>query len=122
MTRSTVRLPDAATSLRRALLAVAAAAFVAALLFLPGRALATSRTAADEPQYLLTAISLAEDHSLDIADQLSAARWRDFAGYDLPRQTEPTPDGREISPHDPGLPVLLALPVDAAGWVGAKVL
>jgi hypothetical protein len=112
----------AGRSMRRPLAAVALAAFVAALAFLPARALVGSRTSADEPQYLLTAVSLAEDHDLDIADELSAARWRDFAGHDLPRQTEPTPAGREISPHDPGLPVLLALPVHAAGWVGAKVL
>jgi len=107
--------------LRRSLVAVALAAFVASLAFLPAHALQTSRTAADEPQYLLTAISLAEDHSLDLADELSAARWRDFAGHDLPRQTEPTPEGREISPHDPGLPLLLAVPVAVGGWVGAKV-
>jgi hypothetical protein len=121
MPTSTAGLPSG-PSLRPALLAVGVAAFVAALAFLPGRALVGSRTAADEPQYLLTAISLVEDHSLDIADELSAARWRDFAGHDLPRQTEPTADGREISPHDPGLPVLLALPVHATGWAGAKVL
>jgi hypothetical protein len=108
--------------LHRQLAAVTLAAFLAALAFLPARALVGSRTAADEPQYLLTAISLAEDHDLDIADELSAARWRDFAGHDLSRQTEPTPAGREISPHDPGLPVLLALPVHIAGWAGAKVL
>jgi hypothetical protein len=108
--------------LRRHLAAVALAAFLAALALLPARALVGSRTAADEPQYLLTAISLAEDHSLDIADELSAARWREFAGRDLPRQTEPTPAGREISPHDLGLAVLLALPVRVGGWAGAKVL
>jgi hypothetical protein len=108
--------------LRRPLIAVALAAFLASLAFLPAHALETSRTAADEPQYLLTAISLAEDHSLDLADELSAARWRDFAGHDLPRQTEPTPEGREISPHDPGLPLLLAAPVAVGGWIGAKVV
>lgn len=121
MAASTAHRP-AAASLRRQLVAVGLAAFVAALAFLPARALVGSRTAADEPQYLLTGISLAEDHSLDIADELSAARWRDFAGHDLPRQTEPTPAGREISPHDPGLSLLLALPVHVAGWAGAKVL
>jgi hypothetical protein len=114
--------PTATSRLRSALLAVGVAAFLASLAFSPAEALRTSRTAADEPQYLLTAISLVEDHSLDLADELSAARWRDFAGRDLPRQTQPTPDGREISPHDPGLPVLLAVPVEIAGWVGAKVL
>jgi hypothetical protein len=113
--------PAAGGRLALSMVAVAVAAFVAALLFVPAEALVSSRTAADEPQYLLTSISLAEDHSLDIADELSAARWREFAGHDLPRQTEPTRDGREISPHDPGLPALLAAPVAIGGWVGAKV-
>ncbi len=113
---------DAADRLGGRLVAVAVAAFLASLAFLPAHALETSRTAADEPQYLLTAISLAEDHSLDLADELAAARWRDFAGHDLPRQTEPTPEGREISPHDPGLPLLLAAPVAVGGWIGAKVV
>src|SRR6185436_3881811 len=110
-----VGAPAGGDRLGAALVAVALAAFLASLAFLPAHALETSRTAADEPQYLLTAISLAEDHSLDLADELSAARWRDFAGHDLPRQTEPTPEGREISPHDPGLPVLLAVPVAVGG-------
>ena len=79
-----------------------------------------ARTTADEPQYLLTAISLAEDADLDIADELAAGRWRDFHAAALPRQTEPRDDGREISPHDPGLPVLLAVPVAIGGWAGAK--
>ena len=35
-------------------------------------------TTADEPQYLLTAISLAEDGDLDIADELAEGRWRPF--------------------------------------------
>jgi hypothetical protein len=108
-------------SLRQTMLAVGLVGLVAALAFLPARALRGARTAADEPQYLLTSISLAEDHDLDLADELAAARWRDFAGRDLPRQTEPTADGREISPHDPGLPALLALPVAVGGWMGAKV-
>ena len=34
-------------------------------------------------------------------------------------QTEVGGDGRQISPHDPLLPVLLAVPV-ASGWAGAK--
>jgi hypothetical protein len=109
-------------SLRAVLAVTALGAGLAALAFLPGRGLLSGRTAADEPQYLLTAISLFEDRDLDLADELSAARWRDFHADDLPRQTQPTAEGREISPHDPGLPVLLAVPVGVAGWAGAKVV
>jgi hypothetical protein len=78
-------------------------------------------TTADEPQYLLTAISLAEDRDLDIADELAAGRWRAFHALPLPEQTEPLASGRRLSPHDPLLPLLLAAPVAAGGWVGAKL-
>jgi hypothetical protein len=81
----------------------------------------TTRTTADEPQYLLTAISLAEDRDLDIADELADGRWRSFHALALPEQTEPLADGRRLSPHDPLLPLLLAGPVAAGGWVGAKL-
>jgi hypothetical protein len=101
-------------------LAVAALATAWALVALPARATYGARTTADEPQYLLSALSLWEDRNLDIADELAAERWRDFHGARLPVQTEPLADGREISPHDPLLPVLLAVPVGLAGWAGAK--
>lgn len=87
---------------------------------IPARATPGARTTADEPQYLLTAISLAEDRSLDIADELAAERWRTFHADELPVQTEATADGRALSPHDPLLPVLLAVPVAAGGATGAK--
>jgi uncharacterized membrane protein len=80
-----------------------------------------TRTTADEPQYLLTAISLAEDGDLDIADELAEGRWRPFHALPLPTQTEQLPGGRRLSPHDPLLPLLLAGPVAAGGWVGAKL-
>src|SRR3712207_9364480 len=75
---------------------------------------------ADEPQYLLTAISLATDGDLDIADELADGRWRPFHALPLPTQTEPLADGRRLSPHNPLLPLLLAGPVAAGGWVVAK--
>jgi hypothetical protein len=80
-----------------------------------------TRTTADEPQYLLTAISLATDHDLDVADELAEGRWRAFHALPLPIQTEPLAGGRQLSPHDPLLPLLLAGPVALGGWVGAKL-
>ena len=71
-----------------------------------------TQTTADEPQYLLTAISLATDRDLDIADELAGGRWRPFHAL---------PGGRRLSPHDPLLPLLLAAPVAVGGWVGAKL-
>ena len=76
----------------------------------------------DEPQYLLTAISLWEDRSLDIDDELDDERWRTFHQAQLPQQTQPQPDGSQIAPHDPLLSLLLALPYRLCGVTGARWL
>ena len=85
------------------------------------RATHGAQTTADEPHYLLTAISLAEDGNLDVADELQAREWRAFHAVTLPVQEQVLPDGRQLAPHDPLLPALLAVPVALGGWVGAKV-
>jgi hypothetical protein len=103
------------------MLVVGVLAFLAAAAGILVPAAHETRTTADEPQYLLTAISLAEDGDLDIADELADGRWRPFHALPLPEQTEPLAGGRRLSPHDPLLPLLLAGPVAAAGWVGAKL-
>jgi hypothetical protein len=107
-------------SLSRACVTVGLLATLWALVALPARATYGARTTADEPQYLLSALSIWEDGDLDISDELAAERWRDFHEAQLPVQTEPLADGREVSPHDPLLPVLLAVPIGVAGWAGAK--
>ena len=103
------------------MLVVGVLAFLAAAAGILVPAAHETRTTADEPQYLLTAISLAEDGDLDIADELADGRWRPFHALPLPEQTEPLAGGRRLSPHDPLLPLLLAGPVAAVGWVGAKL-
>ncbi|HEU4898879.1 MAG TPA: hypothetical protein VFX88_15155 [Actinomycetota bacterium] len=103
------------------MLAVGVLAFLAAAAGILVPATHATRTTADEPQYVLTAISLAEDGDLDIADELADGRWRPFHALPLPTQTEPLADGRRRSPHDPLLPLLLAGPAAAGGWVGAKL-
>lgn len=77
--------------------------------------------AVDEPQYLLTALSLYEDHDLDIADELADRRYLAFHDADLPVQTAARPDGSALSPHDPLLPLLLAVPMGMGGWLAAKL-
>ncbi|HJS72576.1 MAG TPA: hypothetical protein VJ858_07610, partial [Acidimicrobiia bacterium] len=84
------------------------------------RATYGAQTTADEPQYLLSALSLWEDGDLDISDELAAERYRHFHEADLPDQTLRLDDGRRVSPHDPLLPVLLAVPMGLGGWVAAK--
>ncbi|GLZ02739.1 hypothetical protein Acsp03_02060 [Actinomadura sp. NBRC 104412] len=106
----------------RAALALAfCAGTIAAILGIGVRATYAGHVAVDEPQYLLTALSLYEDGDLDIADELAERRWRVYYDRELPVQTEVLPGGRQISPHDPLLPVLLAVPMGLFGWVGAKV-
>ncbi len=113
--------PVGGRSVRRAMLAAALVAVAAALVGLPARATQGARTTADEPQYLLTAQSLADDGDLDISDELAAQRWRAYHEAPLPQQTRELAGGVRISPHDPLLPVLLAPGVAVAGWVGARV-
>jgi hypothetical protein len=103
------------------MLAVALVATVAAALGIGVRGTFGAHVAVDETQYVLTAISLYEDGDLDIADERAQQRWRDFADLEPPVQTEPLAGGRRISPHDPLLPMLLAVPVGLAGWVAGKL-
>jgi len=108
-------------TLRRALVLVFLAATLAAAAGIGVRATVGAHVAVDEVQYLLSALSLAEDGNLDISDEWADRRWADFADAEPPVQTEVLADGRELSPHDPLLPILLALPMGLFGWVGAKV-
>lgn len=85
------------------------------------RATYGAQSTADEPQYLLSALSLWEDGNLDISDELADERYREFHEVDLPQQTLRLEDGVRISPHDPLLPLLLAAPMGLGGWLGAKL-
>lgn len=108
-------------ALRLAMLGAGLAALVAAALGAGVRTTYGGQAAVDEPQYLLTALSLWEDRSLDISDELAAQRWRAFHDAELPVQTEVLDGGRQVSPHDPLLPLLLAVPMGLGGWVAAKL-
>jgi len=108
-------------SLRIAMGVAAAVAAVAACLGIGVRSSYGGHAAVDEPQYLLTALSLWEDRSLDISDELADRRWRAYFDAELPVQTEVLNGGRQVSPHDPLLPLLLAVPMGLGGMVAAKI-
>jgi len=112
---------SARTSLRLAMVVVALIAFAAAAAGIPARASYGAQVTADEPHYLMTAISLAEDGDLDVRDEFAAQRYRDFHEIDLAPQARPLADGRLVEPHDPLLPLLLAAPMALGGWVAAKL-
>jgi hypothetical protein len=103
------------------MLGVALVAFIAAALGIGVSATPNEPVAVDEPQYLMTAQSLWADGDLDISNQIAEHSWREFTPVAPPIETVKRPDGRQISPHDPLLPLLLAVPVGLAGWVGAKL-
>lgn len=115
------RPPPVAAVVVGAAVAVGLFAMLAAMLGIGVRATFSSQITVDETQYLLTAISLAEDRDLDISDELADQRWRAFADVEPPVQTITRPDGEQISPHDPLLPLLLAFPAATGGFVGAKL-
>ena len=100
-------------------------ALVALVLFqfgVPLRASQLSWTTGDEPFYLLTAASLATDRDLDVANEYRTAAYRSFFDSSEPLwyQSVPEPDGRQLTPHDPGLPRLLAPAYALDGAVLAK--
>ena len=117
----TTRDTGARGTVAAAMLVAALAAVLAAGLGAGVRTTFGGHAAVDEPQYLMTALSLWEDHSLDISDELAERRWRDFHDAELPVQTEVLDDGRQVSPHDPLLPLLLAAPMGLGGWLAAKL-
>jgi hypothetical protein len=97
------------------------AAFAAAAAGIGVRASYGAQVTGDEPQYLITAISLGKDGDLDVSDEISERAYLPFHEVGLDRQTQPEPGGREVSPHDPLLPALLAVPTAVGGWVAAKL-
>lgn len=97
--------------------------FGVALAAIGARATYGARVTADEPQYLLTALSLAEDRDLDISDELADQRYLPFHEIPVDPQTiDLDGDGQRLSPHDPLLPLLLAPAMGLGGWVGAKLM
>lgn len=94
----------------------------------PGRIVWQRQLSGDEPHYLLTAMSLAEDRDLNVADEYAAERYRAFHSPSLPAQGKATgtrkggSGGRVVEPHDPLLPALLAVPATVGGWRAAKAV
>ena len=108
-------------SLTQRALLVGLSVFVVAALAIQARSTYNAQVTADEPQYLLTAISIGEDFDLDISDEINEGRFRSFHEVNLNPQTIALNEsGQKISPHDPLLPILLALPMKLGGWQAAK--
>lgn len=107
--------------MRRALALVFVVWFAAAAAGIGVRGSYGGQTTGDEPHYLVTALSIAEDRSLDVRDEYAAGAYRPFHEARLTPQARELEDGRLVEPHDPLLPALLAVPLALGGWVAAKL-
>jgi hypothetical protein len=86
------------------------------------RASRTASVTGDEPFYLLTTQSLASDHDLDLADDYAHHEERRFWDGTVPLWRQMTADrrGRLLSPHDPGLSILILPAYVLGGLDGAR--
>ena len=109
-------------SFKLKLLFVFLSTLLVAMTAINARATYGAKISVDEPQYLLTALSLAEDFDLDISDELDEQRYLPFHELRLNQQTIDLNDsGQRISPHDPLLPLLLSIPMGLGGWLASKI-
>jgi len=117
-----VREVTRAAALRAALIA-ALLTMAVAVFGVAARSTYGAQTSSDEPQYLITALSLAEDFDLDISDELDRRAFEPFHEISLNTQTfDLTESGQRISPHDPLLPLIAAPAMWVGGWVGVRIL
>lgn len=86
------------------------------------RASTTASVTGDEPFYLLTTQSLVSDGDLDLRDEYAGGEERAFWDGTIPlwKQMRPAPDGRLLSPHDPGLSLLVLPAYDLGGLRGVQ--
>ncbi|HEX9969130.1 MAG TPA: hypothetical protein VGB03_03250, partial [Acidimicrobiales bacterium] len=107
---------------RRPALTVFLLVLLAGQLAVGMRASRTASVTGDEPFYLLTAQSLASDGDLDLRDEYAGHEERRFWDGTIPlwKQMTPAPDGRLLSPHDPGLPLLVTPAYAVGGLEGVR--
>ena len=78
----------------------------------------------DEPFYLLTTQSLLADGNFDLTNQYVTRSYKTFFDHsdDLWRQSLPKPDdGSLLSPHNPGLSILVIPGFSLGGLLGAQI-
>ena len=108
--------------LRWAMVGVAVIGFIAAALGIGVYATPNEPVAVDEPQYLMTAQSLwADARSRHQQSDRRAQLARVHSGGAARSRRSSGLAASEVSPHDPLLPIMLAVPVGLAGSVGAKL-
>ncbi len=80
----------------------------------------STRFSSDEAHYLLTAKSIAEDHTPDLTDEYRSASYREF--YDAHLRPQGRTTNRQINePHGIGFPTLIAPAFALAGATGVQL-
>ncbi|MDP8928838.1 MAG: hypothetical protein M3O70_09750, partial [Actinomycetota bacterium] len=76
----------------------------------------------DEPFYVITSQSLVTDQDLDLRDEYGSLEYWSWWQGKVPlwRQMTPAPDGSLVSPHEPGLALLVAPAFAFAGVEGIQ--
>jgi hypothetical protein len=80
----------------------------------------SARFGGDEPHYLLTARSIAQDGDVDLANQYAERQYAGFYPYRLDPHGHPT-NGRLDEPHGAGLALLIAPAYAAFGATGVQL-
>ena len=77
----------------------------------------------DEPFYLMTTQSILADGDLDLRNQYETRSYTSYFDHadDLWYQSTPRPDGTLLSPHNPGLSVLVIPGFALAGLLGVQI-
>ena len=77
----------------------------------------------DEPFYLLTTQSMLADGDFDLRNQYETKSYKSFFDHpdDLWQQSVPLPDGPLLSPHNPGLSVLVIPGFALGGLLGTQI-
>ncbi len=86
------------------------------------RATQGSSITGDEPFYLMTTQSLVQDGDLDLRQQYLSRSYEEYFDHRDPlwKQAIPQSDGKLISPHEPGLSVLIIPGFVAGGLAGVQ--
>ncbi len=75
----------------------------------------------DEPHYLLMTVSFIRDHDFDLENNFRTRDFEAFTTWNLEPQRVQAGSGRLVTAHEPGLPVLCALPYLAGGRTGVTL-
>lgn len=75
----------------------------------------------DEPHYLMMTVSLLHDWDFDLANNFQSRDFEAFTTWNLEPQRVQTRNNRLVTAHEPGLPILCAMPYRIGGRFGVTL-